>query len=68
MNKRKFNNFDENEILITDIAGLCKMLSVGKSTAKKIADLAEANVNLPFTKLTRYNVEKIKDFIKQNSF
>lgn len=67
MKQRKYRESDKNEILITDIEGLCKMLSVGKQTALMIAELAEARVELPFTKLRRFNVEKIKLYISENS-
>lgn len=68
MKQRKFKEVQANEILITDIDGLCKMLSMGKQTALKIAQLAEAQVQLPFTKLKRYNIDKVKDYISENSF
>lgn len=68
MNRRKFKDIEIDEILITDIDGLCKMLSMGKQTALKIAQLAEAQVQLPFTKLKRYNIDKVRAFISENSF
>lgn len=68
MNQRKYKESDKNEILITDIDGLCEMLSMGKQTALIIAQRAEARVELPFTKLKRYNIEKIKLYISENSY
>ncbi len=68
MNRGKYKESQDYEILTTDIDGLCKMLSLGKQTALKIAKLAEAQVELPFTKLKRYNIEKIRRYIMENSF
>lgn len=68
MNQRKYKDLKVNEILITDIDGLCKMLSIGKMTALKVAELAEARVELPSAKTARYNIDKIREYVNHHTF
>lgn len=68
MNQRKYKDLKVNEILITDVDGLCKMLSMGKVTALKVAELAGARVHLPSSKTVRFSVKKIRDYIDRQTY
>lgn len=68
MNKGKYKECKEPEVLLTDVNGLCTMLKVGKGKAMEIAKLAEARVDLSSSKLARFHVEKIRSYIEEHTF
>lgn len=67
MNRRNKENGNVYYILV-DLEDLAQILSVGKNQARRVAELAGARVVLPSSKTARYNVDKIREYINQNTY
>lgn len=67
MHKARYHS-DNCERLLVNINELCSLLSLGVGTSKKIAELANARVDLGSAKIVRYNVAKIREYLEMISF
>lgn len=57
----------QTTVLAVDINGLMIMLSCGEPTAKEIGEKSKARVQTN-SKRVLYSIEKIKDYLKNNSY
>lgn len=58
---RKTSLYENDKVILVEINGLQKMLSVGKNTASDIGENAGAVVRIGRRKL--YNVKKVEEYI-----
>lgn len=54
--------------LVVNIEGLCEMLRLGRNSAMKVAIVAGARIDIEGSRILRFNVKKILDYIEENSY
>lgn len=55
----------DDDILLVDLEELMRILSVGRRRALRIAEMAKCRVYIG--RCLRFNVEKLKEFLKEES-
>lgn len=68
MNKTKYKSDCNISPLAVDTDGLCALLGTGRATAIQIATEARARIDLGESRLVRYNVEKIREYLYESSY
>ncbi len=54
--------------VVVNISGLCEMLQLGRNSAMKVAIAAGARIDIEGSRILRFNVKKILDYIEENSY
>lgn len=51
-----------------NVEGLCELLQLGRPSALKVAVAAGARIDIEGSRILRFNVKKILEYIEENSY
>lgn len=54
--------------VVVNVEGLCELLQLGRPSALKVAVAAGARIDIEGSRILRFNVKKILEYIEENSY
>ena len=54
--------------VVVNVEGLCELLQLSRPSALKVAVAAGARIDIEGSRLLRFNVKKILEYIEENSY
>lgn len=64
MQKRRREDGIKPEKLVVDIDELCDILSMGRASSMKLAEEARARLDLDGSRLVRFSVKRIEEYLE----